>query len=133
MSAVITRSAIWCDRTDARHATDLLFDPARPFDVKVDFGPGDDGLPVVWSFARCLFADALAGEVPVGLGDVSCWTVDDRFYLRLTSPDGEVTLWCVRERVEGFLARTEKAVPLGGEVLDFDAELELLLMSAGGA
>jgi hypothetical protein len=109
-------------------ATDveMRYRKERPFDVEFSFASnGDEWVP--WTFARTLLVDAQQGRA--GIGDVSCWTTPSWFFLRVNSPDGEMTFSCERRVVDRFLGETNEVVPLGAESIDFDAELEWLLMT----
>jgi hypothetical protein len=108
-----------------RVVADVWYDANRPLTLGVTFPDCN-----TWTFARDLAVDGLNGVA--GLGDVCCWRSGTRLHMSLTGPDGRAVMWCLAADMEAFLAATFAVVPAGCEVLDFDADLDLLLL-AGGA
>ena len=112
--------------------TDVRYDAADPWAVRVTFRTGDDDAPTVeWLFARSLLTDGL--REPVGDGDVRVWpAVRGRVrvvHLAMESPSGSALFEMDRDELVEFLQRSYLAVPTGSEAerVDLDAELALLL------
>lgn len=92
-----------------------------PFAVTMSLGG------VVWTLSRELLRAGLDG--PAGDGDVRLWPThgtSDALFLHLRSPFGEALLELPREKVAGFVRRTERLVSFGSEVIG-DEELNALL------
>jgi len=133
----------------------LSYDPADPYAVRIRFGgrparpavderrarhPAaagrdageDDG--VEWMVARDLLHAGLSH--PAGDGDVRLWparTAGDVAFLELRAPSGHALFELSRAVLAGFVADTERLVPIGREadVLDVDHELQALLQGEG--
>lgn len=138
----------------------LGYDPADPYAVRIRFGgrpvrravdgrrarhPAAAGLGpadedgVEWMVARDLLHAGLSH--PAGDGDVRLWparTALDVLFLELRAPSGHALFELSRAVLAGFVADTERLVPIGREadVLDVDHELHALLQGdepdAGG-
>lgn len=90
---------------------------------------------VVWVVSRTLLLQGLAA--PTGEGDVKVYpSIDDRaravVVLDFCSPDGRLVATTSSREVQGFLAKTFAAVPVGTESrhLDLDGLIDALLGSA---
>lgn len=90
---------------------------------------------VVWVVSRTLLLQGLAA--PTGEGDVKVYpSIDDRaravVVLDFSSPDGRLVATTSSREIQGFLAKTFAAVPVGTESsrLDLDGLIEALLGSA---
>ncbi len=134
----------------------LGYDPADPYAVRIRFGGrasrpgvderrarhpaaagldagGDDG-GVEWMVARDLLHAGLSH--PAGDGDVRLWparTAGDVLFLELRAPSGHALFELSRAALAGFVAATERLVPIGREAdaLDVDRELHALLQGEG--
>ncbi|SFD54308.1 SsgA family sporulation/cell division regulator [Klenkia taihuensis] len=137
----------------------LAYDAADPYAVRIRFGgrasrPGvderrtrhpaaaglgsgdtggeDDG--VEWMVARDLLHAGLSH--PAGDGDVRLWparTAGDVLFLELRAPSGHALFELSRAVLAGFVADSERLVPIGREAdaLDVDHELQALLQGEG--
>ena len=110
----------------------LSYHSADPWAVRVAFHTGGPGDGVVeWMLARQLLTDGVAG--PVGDGDIRIWPAlhgsDRVINLAMASPSGAALFELERAALVQFVERTYRVVPAGreGEVVDFDAELAVLL------
>ena len=112
----------------------LRYETADPWAVRVAFQTGGEGDGIVeWMFARQLLTDGVAKTV--GEGDIRVWpSVIGREHfvnLAMASPSGSALFEIDRDALVEFLQQTYLAVPTGheGEMVDFDAEIALLLGS----
>ncbi|WP_426566796.1 SsgA family sporulation/cell division regulator [Angustibacter sp. McL0619] len=107
----------------------LRYEASDPYAVEATFRAGEEAIS--WVLGRDLLSDGLQSEC--GEGDVHVWpTVEDGHtvvMLQLSSPDGSALLAADADGLEGFLARTYDAVPLGyeGDHLDVDSAIVQLL------
>lgn len=102
-----------CEEFWASIETVLAYDSADPFAVTIVM----DG--VEWLIARDTLRDGLTH--PTGAGDVRIWPCHGvAVFLHLRAPSGEALLELTYAQVAGFLARTERLVPFGSEVMPFD-------------
>lgn len=101
----------------------LSYDPNEPFQVSMRFRTTGDG--VEWIFSREILIDALMQ--PTGDGDVRAWVNDDRFYMNFTSPEGTARVFGPLDEIESFVKNMLVMVPINGEVIDIDAELQAFL------
>ena len=110
----------------------LRFDSNDPWAVRVAFQTGGEGDGIVeWMFARQLLTDGVAQAC--GEGDVRVWPAlhgtERVVNLAMASPSGSALFEIDRDSLVEFLQQTYLAVPTGleSDVVDFDAELALLL------
>lgn len=112
---------------------DLEYDPGDPYAVRFTFHlPGDQ--PVTWVFARELLLDGLSG--PSGEGDVHIRPVGEELAevgIVLRAPGGDAVLLCSAAPLVAFLARTDRLVPMGQEIIarELDAQLADILSGRG--
>ena len=107
------------------------YDSGDPFAVRIRFGgrtrPEDEG--VEWLVARELLHVGLTR--PSGEGDVRVWparTAGDVLFLELRAPSGHALFELSRAVLAGFVADTERLVPLGHETDAVDVEPELVAL-----
>lgn len=116
-----------------RILADLEYRADDPYAVRFTFHPPGD-TPVSWVFSRELLVDGIS--TPSGEGDVHIHPdggeLSDVCVL-LRSPDGTARLRTPVLPLIGFLARTDRLVPMGEELIDGDLEAELaaILENAG--
>lgn len=114
---------------ESRTTVTFAYNPADPYAIAMTIH-GD--VDIIWHFARELLVAGLTR--PAGYGDVTvhpgCPMLDADIGIVLTSPDGQCLVEIPRYDVQRFLHRTDAAVPLGFEVMDFDAELAAFLDGA---
>ncbi|GAA2134201.1 SsgA family sporulation/cell division regulator [Kitasatospora kazusensis] len=112
-----------------RIVVDLEYDPLDPYAVRCTFHlPGDT--PVAWVFARELLLDGISN--PAGEGDVRIHPVGGELSdvrIRLCSPEGGAVLRAPAPPLIAFLARTDRLVPMGQEIVsgELDAQLADIL------
>lgn len=110
--------------------TTLSYLPDDPFAVTMTFNVADSS--VSWSYSRELL---IAGQhSPAGHGDVCVWPAEDAngepiVFIRLSSPDGELTIHAPANAIALFCHRMLTAVPLGEETeqIDIGAALHALI------
>lgn len=123
---------------DAQSAyrAELIYDPTRPYTVKLSMTETPGAAPVVWIFARDLLAEGL--ERPAGLGDLIVWPDGERVMIKLFGQDRDTgefnwqTGAMARRSVRHFLVKSYDLVPVGVEPkhLDIDAALAALFSQA---
>ncbi|MBD0691954.1 regulator [Streptomyces sp. CBMA123] len=108
---------------------DLAYEAGDPYAIRCTFHlPGD--APVTWVFARELLLDGLSG--PSGEGDVHIHPVGEELSevrIALHSPHGDALLSAPTPPLLAFLARTDRLVPMGQELIgrELDAQLADIL------
>ena len=106
---------------------EFIYRESDPLAITLKFS--GDGMTVDWIFARELLNAGMT--TPTGDGDVHSWpswgTGRHLLMISCTSPDGQAVLEAPMEEVQGFLADTENIMPIGGEIMDLDAEIAKLL------
>ena len=116
--------------------TTLGYRQEDPYAVSLTFHShtGD----VEWVVSRTLLLQGLAA--PAGEGDVKVYpSIDERAravtILDFSSPDGRLVAEASSREIQGFLAKTFAAVPVGTESrhLDLDGLVAALLGSGSGA
>src|SRR5207344_3338333 len=118
MTSVIRPLSYTCVPDGARGSVCLGYSTAEPLVVVMDFGTSPDRGRITWITSRDLLAEGLVDGVLAGAGDFRCWN-DGDFHIALTSYDGSLEILLHPSGVRGFLAATERLVPIGGETLDF--------------
>ncbi|MGW3039870.1 SsgA family sporulation/cell division regulator [Kitasatospora sp. NPDC001159] len=104
---------------------DLAYEPGDPYAVRFTFHPPGDA-PVTWVFARELLLDGLGK--PSGEGDVHIHPVGGELAevrIALHSPGGEAVLHASAAPLMAFLARTDRLVPMGQELIGRELEAQL--------
>jgi hypothetical protein len=105
------------------YSTTLTYDPLDPFAVTASF-PGDESNE--WVLARDLLIDGQ--RYPVGLGDVTVAPAGDQLALCFSIDDDPCVVYLDMDVVERFLGLSLDLVPLDAEVMNFDRELDKILM-----
>lgn len=112
-------------------AMNLTYDPDRPFDVAIDFGPDEHP----WRIWRDILAGRVDGKAACisgdgqGEGGASCEIGGMWSELTLVGLHS-ITLRFPTASLTAFLVQTIRLVPFGAEEFSVDAELDALL---GGA
>ncbi|MFJ8912326.1 SsgA family sporulation/cell division regulator [Amycolatopsis sp. NPDC102389] len=118
------------EHVQATTRANLAFDVDDPWAVTLTVRTGGDNW-VPWVFARSLLTDAMvAGGSTldrVGDGDVQITAHGSHVLVELDSPSGHAILRLPRADVDRLLDEAEQLVPEGGEVLDWDSEITLLV------
>lgn len=100
--------------------TTWRYDRKRPHHVEVEFDRD-----TVWTFPRALLA--AAATAPAGLGDVRFTPDAGIVRMLLDGEDGQATIQFYAIDLTDFLDEAYTLVPEGGEPVDVDAGLRLLL------
>ncbi|MEU9134298.1 SsgA family sporulation/cell division regulator [Kitasatospora sp. NPDC048540] len=121
------------DRLSLRILVDLEYDAADPYAVRLTFHlPGDR--PVSWVFGRDLLVEGI--RRPAGEGDVHVHPAGSgpaEVRLVLHAPGHDAVLRAPAAPLIAFLARTDRLVPVGAEVVagDLDEQLAGILSAPG--
>jgi hypothetical protein len=105
------------------YSTTLIYDPLDPFAVTISF-PGAESND--WSLARDLLIDGQ--RYPVGLGDVTVAPNGDQLALCFSIDDDPCVVYLDTAVVKRFLDLSLGLVPRDAEVMNFDRELDKILM-----
>lgn len=111
--------------------TELVFDPADPYTVHLDFtGPHSS---CTWLIGRELIAHGILadGSSPAGTGDVRIWRDDDPTFLlfALSGVEGDALLAGPAEAFARFISATTQVVPFGSESSRMEEEISRLIVS----
>lgn len=113
---------------------ELRFDQSDPYAVSIALAVASR--PVVWTFARDLFAEGV--HQPAGDGDVHVWSGraedfgEEVVFIELSTADEDAILAAAVQDVVDFLEATNRVVPVGDEsrFLDVDAAILAILATA---
>jgi hypothetical protein len=108
-------------------AATLVWTPADPLAVSVEFHNPDSGENPIWYVARDLLAAGFRGRT--GCGDVRVHPpVDGWLRVVLDSPNGHADFTVCADTIAEFLEASFDACPPGAEFDDLDVEAELLAL-----
>lgn len=96
----------------------LWYDMVSPFEVTMDTKHGDE--TISWVFSRDILIDGVRGGMISGFADVQAWSTDNKFYLRLASPDGVGILQFDLPGVKMFTRWMKLICPQGQEEMSMD-------------
>lgn len=111
--------------------TELSFDPADPYTVRLDFTGSQSSC--TWLIGRELIAHGILadGSAPAGTGDVRIWRDEDPTFLlfALSGVEGDALLAGPAEAFARFIAATTQLVPFGTESSQMEEEISRLIVT----
>jgi hypothetical protein len=111
--------------------THFYYSSIEPLAVTVTFGSPSGERQ--WLIGRDLLWEALSRAAGVPGGDVEAWAGgDQRFFIRVSSPDGAAIVHFSVHEIRTFLQRTFLAVPPGTEYPEDVIDNELALYFSEG-
>ena len=123
----VSQTFVVSDADGGRSQMILTFRKINPFEVNLTLNTDDD---INWVFARDILRDGMKPGIIGGLSDVLAWSSpgDNKFYIRLSSPDGEATLTFRRSEIRQFVHAIYEITPRETEEINVDVVISRILM-----